>query len=56
MRLKSLVVAMSGILVATQVMATDLSKETAAYKAFVLEQIDQLVLDTEKFVGYLKTI
>ena len=55
MRLKSLVVAMSGILVATQVMATDLSKETAAYKAFVLEQIDQLVLDTEKFVGYLKT-
>ncbi|HDL2122232.1 TPA: EfeM/EfeO family lipoprotein, partial [Mannheimia haemolytica] len=37
---------------ATQAAALDLTKETEAYKQFVVEQIDQLVTDTEKFVGY----
>lgn len=32
----------------------DLSAETAAYKAWVQTQIDQLAVDTEKFVGLLK--
>lgn len=54
MQLKSLAVAISSLFVAAAVNAADLSKETTAYKAFVVEQIDQLVTDTEKFVGYLK--
>lgn len=53
MRLKSLAIAISTLFVTTSVFA-DLAKETQAYKAFVVEQIDQLVVDTEKFVGYLK--
>lgn len=53
MRLKSLAVTLS-LLIANGAFATDLSKETQVYKAFVVEQIDQLVSDTEKFVGYLK--
>lgn len=54
MRLKSLAMIISSLFLATSAHATDLSKETAAYKAFVVEQIDQLVTDTEKFIGYLK--
>lgn len=54
MRLTSLSLAISGLLFSTAVMAVDLSKETKEYKAFVVEQIDHLVADTEKFVGYLK--
>ncbi|MDO4643245.1 MAG: iron uptake system protein EfeO [Cardiobacteriaceae bacterium] len=34
--------------------AADLSKETEAYKKFVIEQIDSLLADTEKFTDYLK--
>lgn len=55
MRLTSLAVALSGFLFATSVQAVDLSKETEAYKQFVVKQIDELVADTEKFVGYLKS-
>lgn len=54
MRLKSLTLAISSLFVATSAFASDLSKETQTYKEFVVEQIDQLVTDTEKFVGYLK--
>lgn len=54
MRLKSLTVALSGLFLAASAWAVDLSKETQEYKTFVVGQIDQLVLDTEKFVGYLK--
>lgn len=54
MRLKSLAVTLS-LLITSGAFASDLSKETQAYKAFVVEQIDQLVSDTEKFVGYLKS-
>ncbi|MDG6267971.1 imelysin family protein [Glaesserella parasuis] len=54
MRLKSLTLAILSLFVASSVFATDLSKETQTYKEFVVGQIDQLVTDTEKFVGYLK--
>lgn len=54
MRLKTLAVVLSGLFVATQVSATDLSKETQDYKDFVVVQIDQLVDETAKFVDYLK--
>ncbi|MCK3656931.1 iron ABC transporter substrate-binding protein [Pasteurellaceae bacterium Macca] len=54
MRLTSLAMAISGLFLASNVIAADLSKETAGYKAFVVEQIDALVADTEKFVTYLK--
>lgn len=54
MRLKSIAVTISSLFLATSVYAIDLSKETQAYKEFVVTQIDQLVTDTEKFVGYLK--
>lgn len=54
MRLKSIAIAISSLFLATSVYAVDLSKETQDYKAFVVTQIDQLVTDTEKFVGYLK--
>lgn len=53
MRLTKLAFALSSLFLATHVSALDLSKETETYKQFVVEQIDQLVLDTEKFVGYL---
>lgn len=35
--------------------ANDLTVETQAYKKWVEGQIDQLLADTEKFVGYLDT-
>lgn len=54
MRLTTLSAILSSIFLAANVQAIDLTKETQDYKAFVVEQIDQLVLDTEKFVGYLK--
>lgn len=54
MRLKSLALAVSGLFVATSSFAVDLSKETADYKKFVVEQIDMLVTDTTKFVDALK--
>lgn len=53
MRLKPIVAALS-LFVAGHSIAVDLSKETESYKAFVVEQIDLLVEDTEKFVSYLK--
>lgn len=53
MRLTKLAFALSSFFMATQAVALDLTKETEAYKQFVVEQIDQLVTDTEKFVGYL---
>lgn len=55
MHLKSLTLAISSLFVATSAFASDLSKETQTYKEFVVGQIDQLVSDTEKFVGYLKS-
>ncbi|QIW15703.1 iron ABC transporter substrate-binding protein [Pasteurellaceae bacterium RH1A] len=54
MRLKTLAIAISSLFLASQVNAADFSKETEAYKQFVIAQIDNLVTDTEKFVGYLK--
>lgn len=55
MRLKSLVLAVaSGLFFAANTQAADLSKETETYKKFVVEQIDSLVADTEKFVDFLK--
>ncbi|MGX2974431.1 iron uptake system protein EfeO [Ursidibacter arcticus] len=54
MRLKSLAFAISTLFLTAQANATDLSKETEAYKNFVVAQIDNLVSDTEKFVSYLK--
>lgn len=54
MQLKSLAATISSLFIASSVYAIDLSKETQAYKTFVTNQIDQLVTDTEKFVGYLK--
>lgn len=53
MRLTKLAVLLSGVLLTTQSFALDLSKETETYKQFVVEQIDRLVTDTEKFVAYL---
>ena len=55
MRLTKLAVLLSGVLLTTQSFALDLSKETETYKQFVVEQIDRLVTDTEKFVDYLNT-
>ncbi|MDH2997919.1 iron ABC transporter substrate-binding protein [Pasteurellaceae bacterium LFhippo2] len=54
MRLASMALAISSLFFATQAVAVDLTKETQAYKEFVVEQIDHLVTDTEKFVTYLK--
>ncbi|MDD0824898.1 EfeM/EfeO family lipoprotein [Mannheimia sp. AT1] len=54
MRLTKLAFTLSSLFLAAQVSALDLTKETEAYKQFVVEQIDQLVTDTEKFVGYLE--
>lgn len=54
MRLKSLAIALSGLFVVTNSYAVDLSKETADYKQFVVEQIDHLVADTTTFVDALK--
>lgn len=54
MRLSHFSSILSSILLATNVYAIDFSKETQEYKAFVVEQIDQLVVNTEKFVNYLK--
>lgn len=54
MRLTYLSSILSTLLFASNVYAVDLSKEAQDYKAFVVEQIDQLVVDTEKFVDYLK--
>lgn len=54
MRMSRLALTLSSLLFASSAFAaSDLSKETAAYKAFVVNQIDQLVTDTEKFVDYL---
>lgn len=55
MKLKSLAITLSTLLFSSSLWAVDLTKETQNYKAFVIEQIDQLVVDTEKFVGYLKS-
>lgn len=52
MRLGTLTLALSFCL-SNYAYATDLSKETSAYKTFVTEQINQLVVETERFVGYL---
>ena len=55
MKLKSLALAVGfSVLSFNASAAADLSKETAAYKAFVVEQIDLLLADTEKFADYLK--
>jgi lipoprotein len=55
MKLKSLALAVGfSVLSSNASAAADLSKETAAYKAFVVEQIDLLLADTEKFADYLK--
>lgn len=54
MRLKTLAMAISGLFVVSTVNAADLSKETSAYKEYVIGQIDQLVEGTEKFVSYLE--
>ncbi|WP_353616870.1 hypothetical protein [Mannheimia pernigra] len=53
MHLTKLTFAISSFFVATQAFALDLTKETEAYKQFVIEEIDQLVASTEKFVSYL---
>lgn len=52
MRLTSLTLSL--LLFSASSFAADLSKETASYKQFVVEQIDQLVSSTETFVGHLK--
>lgn len=55
MNLKSLALAISAATVGLVAHAApDLSKETAAYKEFVVEQIDLLLADTEKFADYLQ--
>jgi len=55
MKLKSLALAVGfSVLSFNASAAADLSKEIAAYKAFVVEQIDLLLADTEKFADYLK--
>ncbi|KMK50746.1 iron ABC transporter substrate-binding protein [[Actinobacillus] muris] len=53
MRLTSLTLSL--LLFSASSFAADLSKETASYKQFVVEQIDQLVSSTETFVGHLKS-
>lgn len=55
MKLKSLALAVGfSVLSFNASAAADLSKETEAYKKFVVEQIDLLLADTEKFADYLK--
>lgn len=55
MNLKSLALAISaGVWGLAAHAAVDLSKETAEYKQFVVEQIDLLLADTEKFADYLQ--
>ena len=55
MNLKSLALAVSAATFGLAAYAApDLSKETAAYKEFVVEQIDMLLADTEKFADYLQ--
>ncbi|WHP46572.1 imelysin family protein [Mannheimia bovis] len=54
MRLTKLAFALSSFFIAAHAVALDLSKETETYKQFVIEEIDQLVTGTEKFVGYLE--
>lgn len=54
MKLKSLVLAMSAGLFTLNVQAApDLSKETEAYKQFVIAEMDALLAETEKFAAYL---
>lgn len=53
MRLTRLAIALLSLLMTTQPLALDFSKETEMYKQFIVEQIDHLVEDTEKFVDYL---
>lgn len=55
MRLTRLALTLSSLFLATQAQAIDLTKETVIYKQFIAEQMDQLVLHTEKLVGYLST-
>lgn len=52
MRFSRLAMSLSLFLSSTA-FAVDLSKETEAYKAFVVEQMATLVQDTEKFVAHL---
>ena len=55
MKLKTLALALGfSVLSFNASAAADLSKETEAYKKFVVEQIDLLLADTEKFADYLK--
>ncbi|WP_439258265.1 iron uptake system protein EfeO [Lonepinella sp. BR2271] len=55
MRLKLIAAVISGLLLSAPAMAADLSKETKDYKDFVVAQIDELVTQTESFVGALKS-
>ncbi len=54
MRLNTLAMTLAALFASSTLFAADLSKETAEYKQYVIIQIDQLVADTEKFVGHLK--
>lgn len=55
MKLKSVVLALSAAMFAASVQAApDLSKETEAYKQYVIEEIDLLLSQTEKFAEYLE--
>ncbi|WP_373766492.1 iron uptake system protein EfeO [Glaesserella sp.] len=55
MRITSLALAVSTLLFTTSAYSADFSQEVQSYKVFVTGQMDHLVSDTEKFVGYLKT-
>lgn len=54
MRVNTLAMTLTALLASSTLLAADLSKETEEYKQYVIVQIDQLVADTEKFVGHLK--
>lgn len=54
MRLSTLTLALSTFFAVSTVSAADFSAQTEHYKQFVVEQIDNLVADTEKFVGFVK--
>lgn len=55
MQLKKITLGFAALMLGSSLYgAADLSKETSEYRAFVIDQIDKLLADTEKFVGHLK--
>ncbi|MCR8679220.1 MULTISPECIES: iron uptake system protein EfeO [Campylobacter] len=56
MQFKKITLGLSALMLGSSLYgAVDLSKEANEYRSYVIGQIDKLLEDTEKFVGYLKS-